>query len=340
MGHKPDQAVIVYGAGMLLKHLQSLTAEIEGVRQSKDIECIHRMRVASRRLRSALGIFPGCLPSAKKENWNKEIQSITRALGSARDLDVQIDLVETFYNKLPDPGLKPGIRRLLLRLSQQRSQLQVDVFEGLDKLEASQVISKMTERFTALNEQRDAIYLYSPALYQLSFEVNTVLIDQLLSFDPLITNPNEIEALHAMRITAKKLRYSLETFPSLYENELKVPIAIMRKTQDSLGDIHDCDVWAGLLPRFIEEETARTQAYYGNAGLMKRLTPGLTFFMTDRQQKRDNEFNEFSGGWQDLKEHGHWQSLREMLQTPAIINRPRLDPPLNNATEIRNPPDG
>jgi CHAD domain-containing protein len=97
MGHKPDEAVIVYGAGVLLKHLQSLTAEIEGVRQSKDIEYIHRMRVASRRLRSALGIFPGCLPATKKENWIKEIQSITRALGSARDLDVQIDVVETFF---------------------------------------------------------------------------------------------------------------------------------------------------------------------------------------------------------------------------------------------------
>jgi CHAD domain-containing protein len=290
-------------------------------------------------LRSALGIFPGCLPPTKKENWIKEIQSITRALGSARDLDVQIDVVETFFKQLPDPGCKPGIRRLLLRLSQQRSQLQVGVFEGLDKLEASQVIAKMTKRFTALNDLHDSIYLYSPALYQLSFEVNTVLIDQLLSFDPLINNPNEIEALHAMRITAKKLRYSLETFPSLYENELKVPIAVMRKTQDRLGDIHDCDVWAGLLPRFIEEEAGRTEAFYGNAGQMKRLTPGMTFFMQDRQQKRDNEFTEFSGEWQDMKEHGHWQSLREMLQVPAIINQPRLDPPNTNAIEISTPPD-
>jgi CHAD domain-containing protein len=49
----------------MLRHLQSLRSEVEGVRLAEDIECIHRMRVASRRLRAAQQLFDGCIPEKK-----------------------------------------------------------------------------------------------------------------------------------------------------------------------------------------------------------------------------------------------------------------------------------
>jgi len=321
MAPKADESVRVYGAGILLNNLQALQAEIDGVRQARDIEFIHRMRVASRRLRSALTIFEGCLPASKRERWINEIQGVTRALGAARDLDVQIELVRNFEKSLADPVNRPGARRLLLRLSQRRVRRQAKVIQALEVLEANQTIPKMGAKLIPLDGQRDKIYLFSPALYQLSFDVNSVQLDNLLAFDAIAGNVDEVEAHHAMRIAAKKLRYSLEAFAPLYENELKEPLSVLRNIQDALGEIHDCDVWAAFLPQFINDESQRTQQYFGSLKTMKRLIPGLLFFEQNRHQSRLDNFQSFSSQWQTLKDNGHWQVVRDLLQTPFNLNK-------------------
>src|SRR5665811_1344774 len=75
--------------------LRSLSKEIEGVREAQDIEFIHRMRVASRRIRSCLALFEECFPPKKYRQWRKEIRNIIRALREARDADVQIAFLKT-----------------------------------------------------------------------------------------------------------------------------------------------------------------------------------------------------------------------------------------------------
>ena len=65
MKQKPDQNTCYFGATALKKISWLLTRKSEGVHQAKDIEYIHRMRVASRRLRSALPLFAACFPMKK-----------------------------------------------------------------------------------------------------------------------------------------------------------------------------------------------------------------------------------------------------------------------------------
>ena len=86
-----------YGAEHLLGSLDSLTSEIKGVKGEDDIEFVHRMRVASRRLRSALVLFGECFDAEDVRNWNRAIRSVTRDLGEARDLDVQIAFPQGVY---------------------------------------------------------------------------------------------------------------------------------------------------------------------------------------------------------------------------------------------------
>lgn len=326
MGRKPDDGVCIYGAGVLLKHLQALDAESEGVRRAEDIEYIHRMRVASRRLRSAMGLFDGCLPASKKAAWLKAVQKVAHALGIARDLDVQVVVVESFYKKIEDQACRPGLRRLKLRLGQQRAKQQGNVLATLDDLSASQLVSKMEKRFTALLALQDTVYLYPPALYQLSFEANTALIDQLLSYAAVVDHPEDKETLHAMRIAAKKTRYSLEAFAPLYENELKENLAALRKLQDLLGDIHDCDVWLAYLPDFIEKEGQRTEAYFGHRRPMKRIIPGIVSFTHEREETRERRTIEFVSFWNGLIDQDHWGDLRRLLQTPAGLARKIEEP--------------
>ena len=54
------------------------------------------MRVASRRLRAALPLFSSCFPEKDFRHWMHEIKSVTRALGEARDTDVQIAFLKKY----------------------------------------------------------------------------------------------------------------------------------------------------------------------------------------------------------------------------------------------------
>lgn len=54
MAAKTDSSTRIFAHRILLKHVESMIGEVEGVRTAADIESIHRMRVASRRLRNAL----------------------------------------------------------------------------------------------------------------------------------------------------------------------------------------------------------------------------------------------------------------------------------------------
>src|SRR3954466_4190539 len=63
-----------------------------------DIERVHDMRVATRRLRAALEIFEPCFPSREHQDAFNEVKAIADALGERRDADVTIAALDRFVN--------------------------------------------------------------------------------------------------------------------------------------------------------------------------------------------------------------------------------------------------
>jgi len=61
-----------------------------------DIECLHDMRVATRRLRAAMEVFRPCFPREPYRVALKEVKALADALGERRDPDVSIDALEAF----------------------------------------------------------------------------------------------------------------------------------------------------------------------------------------------------------------------------------------------------
>lgn len=99
-----DLSIALFGAETLWAQLEALTQEMPGVRLAEDSECVHRMRVATRRLRTRLALFAPCLPEKRIAGWRKRIRRLTIVLGAARDTDVQQAYVQRFYEQsIPPP---------------------------------------------------------------------------------------------------------------------------------------------------------------------------------------------------------------------------------------------
>lgn len=312
-----NQNIQIFGAVIILRQLGAMVNEIEGVKKAEDIEAVHRMRVATRRLRSALPIFGPFLAPRRHEYWRKRIRAVTRALGAARDTDVQIEHLSELVNQLRPPE-RTGVRRLLLRLRQKRRDLQKDVLKAVRRLEKDDLVAEITQKLAPFEIYKNQLNLNDPALRKLADEQIEARLDEFLAFEPYVTQPECVEELHAMRIAGKHLRYTLEFFAPLYEDELKLFIKSLRQCQDLLGAIHDADVWIAYLPQFIEEERQRTIEYFGHPRPLKRLLPGLLYYRQLREQERQNLYQQFVRSWQEWQSDRLWENLRNTVAVEPL----------------------
>lgn len=335
----------LFGIEALRQRLPALTQEIAGVRAAEDIEYIHRMRVATRRLRAALTLFEECLPRKRFAEWEQQIKRITKALGAARDTDVQIDVLQSFLANLADKKQQAGIKRLLLRLQQQREQLQVKVVQALDDLGGGRVLDDMADTLHVLivqarieqqppersEAESNAVRASSVETYQRAEQAIRLKLEEFLAYEMYVHQPDRVTELHAMRIAAKHLRYTLEIFAPLYDDNLKKPIKVVKEMQEMLGDIHDCDVWVAYVPQFLEEERLRALEYFGHDRSAKRFTPGILALQANRQQYRDERYAQFVKFWERSQADEVWAKLRSALipsPSPATGEESGVDIPL------------
>src|SRR3954466_5199591 len=87
---------------------EELFEHAEGVLDTTDIERVHDMRVASRRLRAVLEIYAPCFPKDQFKPLLNEVKTLADALGERRDPDVLLAQLETLEAALPKANT-PGI---------------------------------------------------------------------------------------------------------------------------------------------------------------------------------------------------------------------------------------
>jgi len=309
--------VCLFASEAPTKRVWALLDEAAGVRENRDPECLHRMRVASRRLRNALSLFGGCFPEEERKRWEKEARKVGRALGEARDADVQAASVAALVKNLGDRRLRPGAERLLLRLKQRRERLQPKVLRALDELEESELKNGFPEALRGLSA-RMRLSLPEPAegmetVRGAAVELLVRRAVELEAFQPVADHPERVEELHAMRIAVKRLRYTLEIFRSLFEGAAEPVLETLKKLQDLLGEVHDCDVWIEFLPLFLEKERRRTFRYFGHERPMARLRPGIGFLQEEFHRRRAERFEEFRDFWRKNQEAVGWKGFARNL---------------------------
>jgi CHAD domain-containing protein len=316
-----DLNLLNYCSKAMLPQILFLRKTAQNVLRRKNIEDIHDMRVASRRIRTSLSVFAVALPNKKIKPWVRDIKAITQSYGRVRDLDVQIDLLDTFYKNPIEKSLLPGIRRVKLRLKQKRTKQEADTRALTAAVLESPTLLEMqdwAESTLALpiNEMPKLQRLFQTAYTQIQTR-----LDEFLFFEVFIFDPVRINELHQMRIAAKHLRYTLEIFSELYSSKTDFALDIARKSQQILGEIHDADVWSIYLPRFLSREEKRVTQFFGYKGPVNRLKPGIDFLLENRKNERDRLYKQYLNEWKKWKLKETWLNLRKIIFLTGIENQ-------------------
>lgn len=82
-------------ARVVERRAEEVFAHSSGVLDLDDVERVHDMRVATRRLRAALEVFEACFPRKRRRKALKRVKELADALGERRDRDVEIELLES-----------------------------------------------------------------------------------------------------------------------------------------------------------------------------------------------------------------------------------------------------
>jgi CHAD domain-containing protein len=116
----PDEPYRRAGAQIVRVRARELFDHAEGVLDTRDIERVHDMRVASRRLRAVLEIFAPCFPQSEFKGVLKDVKQLADALGERRDPDVHIDALKGFSKSLLAAN-KHGVARLVEELEDRQA---------------------------------------------------------------------------------------------------------------------------------------------------------------------------------------------------------------------------
>lgn len=144
-GLNADEPFAMGAAKIVDVRARELLDNAHGVLDMDDIERVHDMRVATRRLRAALEIFGPCFPPKELKATLREVKALADALGERRDRDVTIAALEEVTDSMAAPD-RPGIKTFAdsLRLEQ------AEVNEALARFVSTECIAALREQLSEL----------------------------------------------------------------------------------------------------------------------------------------------------------------------------------------------
>lgn len=227
---------------VLLQLLAAIEENAVGVLEGVDVECLHDLRVAVRRSRSALSRLKGVLPE-KTATWARaELAWLQDLTGPARDLDVFAGQLSDLTAGLP-AALAGGVGPLANLIDEHRvaanavvcTGLRSERFKGLVVRWRRALITKSSKRPKAPEALTPVGELASDRIWR-SYR-------QILKDGRAITADSPVDDLHDLRKALKKLRYLMEFFRRLYpDQDIAASIKILKRLQNALGRLNDAQV--------------------------------------------------------------------------------------------------
>jgi CHAD domain-containing protein len=292
-------------AHQVIEHqYQTILKQEKKVLADQDPEYLHDMRVAMRRLRTALQVFERAIVLPKRAQ-EKQVGAIAKVLGHLRDLDVQLaDLRDHYQPQMQGPQQRL-LNGVLKSLKRERKQ----AFTATKHL----LTRSPYRQFKVAYQHWLAHPCYTslarlPLLAVLPDLLSPLLSNLLLhpGWFIQVTDPSAAgsDVLHDLRKACKHARYQAEFFAPFYGEALQTWIQEVKHLQDRLGKVHDSQVLLALIQAHVPPKTN----------------------LQEVQSLVQQTFVQEMGGWERLRlqylDPDYRYSLHRMLLSPPVLNAP------------------
>jgi CHAD domain-containing protein len=307
-GIEPDDPMAEAGRKTFRFHYRRMLYHEPGTRLGEDIEALHDMRVATRRMRSAFRVFGDYFDPQAVAPYLKGLRRTGRILGAVRDLDVFRARIQAYLDALPDVQ-RGSLDDLLGVVETQRKAARQRMIVYLDGSKYTRFKERFgefveTEGMGSLPITPDAGDLRP---YRVRHVAPMAIYERLAvvrAYDEWVSIPNPpVTRLHALRIACKWLRYTLEFFQEVLGPETRALVKEVVALQDHLGELQDAVVASGLLRDFLIWGTWGHEA----AGqplpdlATPLIAPGVAAYLAVRQSELQHLLDTFPPAWQRLK---------------------------------------
>ncbi len=226
---------------------------------AEQVAGIHDMRVATRRLRSAMRDFVLIIDKKPLRRVKKDVKRLADSLGRVRDQDVEIKALSKSAVGADNESVRRGIAELTVdhRALRERAHVRLKkTFEAIS-------LDDLRERFSAgIDHALSQQDLFGPAsLKEVGRDVIEDRLQDLVELGRSIYTPFDSRRIHKLRIAEKRLRYAIELFAACWSEEITGFATQLAKLQSYLGDIHDCDVWMADLSKRLRQPGRNTRLH-------------------------------------------------------------------------------
>ncbi len=212
-------------------------------------ELIHDARVATRRLRAALALYPFS-PELRRGEMADQVAAMGRALGAVRDLDILLAWLHDHAGQ-GDEEERAGIALLAARQREYRQEELRRMVDPVGRFCSGEVVELLTT----------LALLRTPGGRLGGKAVRQGLKRRLDKVDRWLGRalPGKPDFVHELRIAAKKLRYHAELLCGIVPQAESIAAALS-PLQEGLGHLHDCDARLKWLPEYAAHAPRRELA--------------------------------------------------------------------------------
>ena len=244
-------------SALLLRWIAELERHLPLAIGGADVS-VHRARVASRRLREAL---PVLLPPSKlRRKALRGVRRVTRALGSVREMDVTIGILDELAHRPDIP--RDALEDVRAHVVAERDRRQQRMLNRLRKVK----LAKLHRRLASV-----AGALEAAGPYDWRGTLRERIARRARRLESAIEAAGRVyapEGLHQVRIAGKKLRYTLEVAMQARLPAARRPVAVLKRTQELLGRLHDLQIIQHHIAAVMADPPAR---YAGSDGALSAI---------------------------------------------------------------------
>lgn len=244
------------GRKILLNSFVRMLEREAGTRTGQDIEDLHRMRVATRHMRSAFKLFTPYFKKKTVQPFVETLKTLAGVLGVVRDLDVMIDDLTDHQSTLDDKG-KDAFQKVIARLDKKRVKARKKLIAYLDSNQYQMFCHEfgmfLTKSGSGLRSRKPK----GPAPFQVRHVIPGVIHQHLATvraYDTVVDNA-KLKTLHALRIEYKRLRYTIAHFSDVLGKSSQGFITDIKVMQDYLGRLNDISVAQPFLATILSDDS-------------------------------------------------------------------------------------